>query len=457
MTAFLTPEAAFHAVFALVFLIAAAGLIAVRAELGVLLTAVAMAVTLNLRYSMTGEQRSLAVDVGGLSIGLLDVLAALMLVVAAARTIRRGSIRSWEVVPWLLLVLVGANAIRGIRQFPSQQVLNELRPWLYLIATVLFSSLLPRVRVSRRLLVGGLAAYTTWLVCVAVVGFAATGVRTVTEHAYADGRLVDARPVAASGGLVLAEVLLLAAGARPYFRRAWCWWSTLATLGLMVVLLQHRTVWVATILAIAYLAADAVRRGGRGRRIAIPALAAGALVTFVVAVTGALRNTAIAASTDNALGRNNTLSWRILGWQELLGEQRNLSDQLLGEPFGRGFERVVDGVTLTVSAHSEYVATVLRLGLIGLLAIGYVLIVAWRSADAVGDSLHIPPRFLRAVLVLLILYGATYSWDPVQGVVLGLFVGFMAPRPDGGTAPSNRARTPSSSRVSTAVPSIPAR
>lgn len=456
MAALLTPEAAFHAAFALVFLVAAAAVVAVRMELGLLLVAAAMAVTLNLRYSAGGGRRSLAVDLGGLSIGLLDVLAALMLVIAAFRTIRRVSIRSWETVPWLLLVLVCGNAVRGGREFPTQEVVNELRPWLYLIATVLFASLVPRVRAGRRLLVGGLVLYTAWLVGVAIAGFATTGVRTVTDMAYADGRLVDPRPVAASGGLVLAEVLLLTAGCRGFFRRGW-WWATLAVLGLLVVLLQHRTVWVAAIVAIAYLLAEAVRRGGRARRIAIPVLAAGGVATFVIAVTGALRHTALAASTDNAFSQGNTLSWRILGWQELLGERRSFGDQLLGEPFGGGFERVVDGVTLTVSAHSEYVATVLRLGLVGLLAVGFLLLVAWRSADAAGVALGIPPRFLRAVLILVILYGTTYSWDPMQGVVLGLLVGFTKRRPEPERVPAGRVPTPSSSREPALAPSTPVR
>lgn len=455
MTALLNPQTAFYVGCALVLLVAAAVLLAVRPEFGLLATAATLAVTLNLRFSRTGEPRALNLHVGSVSVALLDVLAMTMLAVAVLRRLRRSSMQAWELLPWLLLALAGFNMVRGIRQFPLQQVVNETRPWLYLIAMVVFAALVPGTGRSRRILVGGLAVYTGWLFAVVLHGFATTGVRTVTDVAYAGDRVVDPRPVSASGALVLAMVLMLVAGFRRHLSGP-VWYGLLGVLGLVVVLLQHRTVWVATAVALTYVGMRAIRRGGRARRMAIPALSTGALAAIVIATTGLLRQSALADSVSNALGQDNTLSWRILGWRQLLAGDRELTDLVVGEEFGRGFARVVNGVTLTVSAHSQYIATLLRFGLIGLVLIGLLLVRAWRNADAAGAELHISPTALRAVVILIACYGLTYSWDPVEGMALGLLASSTARRWVG-AAGRGRTTTPSPKPESAGAPSTVSR
>lgn len=454
MAALLTPQTAFYLASMAVLAAAVAAVLWVRPEIGLLVVGLVMAVTLNLRFAREGEPRSLAVDVAGLSVGILDLLAILMLAVAAFRRLWRGSVETWELVTWSMALLTGINAVRGLQAFPLEQVMNETRPWLYLWAVLLFSGTVRVTRSMWRTLGTGLVAYTGWLVAVAVAGFAATGVNTVTAQIQLGNYLVDPRPVAASGALVLADAMLLLIVFRRRMRRL-LWLVAFVTVGLVVILLQHRTVWIAVAVGLGYAAMTAIRKGGHARRAALAASAMIAVPAIIGLTTGALQQSVLAGSASNAAGQQSTFLWRLLGWRQLVGGDRDILEVIVGEPFGRGFLRVVNDVTLTVSAHSQYVSTYLRLGLIGLVGVGWLVVLAWRGAAVAGAQLQVSPDLLRGLVILVVLYGVTYSWDPFQGVVLGLLITLSrAPRrvPDGEAG--GPATTPSPPPAASGVPAI---
>lgn len=424
MAALLTPQTAFYLVAAVVLMTALGALLVLRPETGLLLVALAMALTLNLRFSRGDDVRALAINAGGVfSVGLLDVLAVLMITVAAFRRVWRGSLAIWELAVWSMVVLTGVNTIRGLSEFPLEQVANEVRPWLYLWATIAFSGSVTLTRGMRRTLAAGLVGYGFWLIGAAVLGFSVTGVNGVTATTYIDGNLVDPRPVAASGALVLAEALVVLIAFRRRISRL-LWLLAASATGLVVILLQHRTMWVATALALAYIAVAGLWKGGHARLAAAGGVAGGIALAVMARVTGVFHDTVLASSASNAVGEHNTFLWRVLGWQQLVGDDRGRLDSVLGKPFGSGFLRVVNDVTLTVSAHSQYVSTYLRLGFLGLVAVALLVGIAWRAAAPAGAVLGVAPTLLRGLVILVVLYGATYSWDPFQGVVLGLLIAF---------------------------------
>ena len=132
----------------------------------------------------------------------------------------------------------------------------------------------------------------------------------------------------------------------------------------VVVLLQHRTVWVALAVGLLILA---VRRHSNARRRALGLLGATALVVLTLGLLLSGQNDALTES----LGRStdtHTFEWRYEGWIDLLeGRQAPEGlDILIGTPYGLGYEREVLGIRQDLSPHNYYLETYLRHGLIGL-------------------------------------------------------------------------------------------
>lgn len=221
----------------------------------------------------------------------------------------------------------------------------------------------------------------------------------------------------------------------------------IAVLVASLVVLQQRTVWIATAIAGVYLGFLALRAGGRARLAA----ALGAALAFVVVaagfLTGAVQRSVVAVSAENITQSDNTLTWRFDGWKDLLTKNFGTVQAVIGEPFGSGYSRTVNGVNVTVSPHSHYVEMFLRFGVIGSVAFVVLTVFAWRAAPAAAIRLNLDTGAIRAVLVALVVAGVTYRWDIMQGLVLGTILGAAAPStqvaaPEPGGARRGQSRLP---------------
>lgn len=226
--------------------------------------------------------------------------------------------------------------------------------------------------------------------------------------------------------LFIAQALILAI----YLRLHSAATSSLALLPLFasaVLILQHRTVWVVTLMclfAILYL-----ERKARGRLVgnlaALTIVAAAVLIPLLLAgdyldvVTESLQ-----ASVTEAQGEQSTFVWRVLSWQELLKGWAASGpwQYLFGNPFGTGSARFIPGVAqeITVSAHSYYVQTLLRIGLVGIIPL---IAVYFRAITALYRSEDAHDRFpRRGFLVLLLghlMYFITYPPSYTDSILLG--------------------------------------
>ena len=146
---------------------------------------------------------------------------------------------------------------------------------------------------------------------------------------------------------------------------------------LFVVVLNRRTVWLALLVGVAVIM---LRNRRLGRR-AVVMVAAAAVITAAVYLALPRLGRESGRLTSSGTG---TLDWRIEGWQALLETwSRDPVSWLIGQPFGSGFARRVEGMEVVLEAHNFYLTTLLRTGTVGLVALivltGGLLRVLWRT------------------------------------------------------------------------------
>ena len=209
--------------------------------------------------------------------------------------------------------------------------------------------------------------------------------------------------------------------------------GSLVMLGLVLVL-QHRSVWVATAGALALVAwhqrAAVARKAMTITGMVLVMLAA---VTLLMALNPSNRLVeTLVKSTVSVTESRGTHTDRLEGWQALLGDYASYSPQewLLGKPYGTGYERYSGGRLETYSPHNFYVQLLLRIGAIGVLLLLWVhfslrsrlLRVASRGAN---ETLY---TVFLAIMVANLLYFIPYQGFYLQGAFYGMLIGYLATR-----------------------------
>jgi O-antigen ligase len=309
----------------------------------------------------------------------------------------------------------------------------EFRGFFYLCSAVLYFASFPLC--SRRLK----SLATVWLAGAAVLlalaifrwsaGLLHPGLASHWAEVGGGHRM---RVLNASQTFFLAQALLIAL----YFRRrsaprgAWTSLSVLiAMLAAAVILLQHRSVWVSLLLAIA---AICWREGVFRRLVSAGALAAvlGSSLYFAAPAVFSRENSvadSLATSVEEPFNPDHgTLGWRVEMWQAYLLEFLNASnfEKLTGKGFGNPASYAVDTIETVDSAHNYYVFTLNRtgiLGLAGLLAAQAAMLRMLRRNNAAPRWNH--TGLLFGIVVSQLVYYTVYSPSPDQGFLAGAVLG----------------------------------
>ncbi len=200
---------------------------------------------------------------------------------------------------------------------------------------------------------------------------------------------------------------------------------------LAVLLLQHRSVWVATIVGLGVLYIGEPRLRGRFVRMSVLGSLVGAILLIPLTIFGVMDPiyTALDESVaETMLSHGSTLTWRMQSNQELFSQWLNggLREYLIGKPFGSGYERFLSdlGHVTNYSPHNFYIQMLLRVGALGvtvvLVAYLYAARRLWvaRVQDAAsGFAGYLP---LAAVLVSSLVFFYPYGAHFIQGMFLGL-------------------------------------
>jgi len=360
---------------------------------------------------------------GPVRVGTGDILFVVMLTAAVARLLR---IQRFTTPQRLLIafgLLVAWSIMRGADPFGVPAAVNEARRFLRFIGVALyFSTVEPRRELLDR--IGRL-----WLG--AALGLSALAV--MRWGALAAG-VTQGMLASATGGvrvLTASETLFVAFGAFLAFpmladpQRKLTRYLGPAML-VVVVLLQHRSVWVVAASGTVYLLY-------RQRTLAKHALTA---LVAAVAVLAVLVSTVFydeeAAATEQlaqSAQSTGTWEWRVAGWTALLRDSgpEGPEELLTGRPFGTGWERQLGplGRTVEVSPHNYYLTVFLRGGVLGLAAILLLYGFALRGTHLAARQGHLrssllEPDVMHVIIAVTLVYFIPYSTENEHGLLLGL-------------------------------------
>lgn len=185
---------------------------------------------------------------------------------------------------------------------------------------------------------------------------------------------------------------------------------------LMVLVLQHRTLWFVTAIVAIWAVVKNVKFDLHYiyRMIWWLAIAIVVILSAFYVFTDLRRF--IWKSVEEAFDpRNSSIIDRYEGWVELLRPSSfSVRQWIIGKPFGTPYIRLVLTRITEYSPHSHFVSWVLRSGFIGV----FCWLMLWRQ----GFSRRSGNHWAKIVVITQILFGITYSLPPEQGLVLGLAI-----------------------------------
>lgn len=325
---------------------------------------------------------------------------------------------------WLLLLfsaMMGVSLVRGLAEFGSGVGFEARRNVLFVVLALYFASFSYDARMLSRLK-GLLSVTAAVVVLIAGVRWMQLLVQPSGWHYWMDK--VTGSPfrvlVAGQAGYLGQVFVLLALAPRlerqkmTSSHRTW-----LYVLPFVILLLQHRSVWVAVSAAVVWLF---IKNPGSYKRF-VPAMYGGLVLLIVLALvlpaasSGGIFDS-LTSSVAEAFGDRSSLQWRLLSWAGLMTPDHLTGmDYVIGQPMGSGFLRYVWGEAVDVQPHNYYVEAFLRTGTIGLISLLGLYFTLLRRLKPGGDR-----TALSALLVLQMLYFAAYGTQFEHGVFLGLAV-----------------------------------
>lgn len=359
------------------------------------------------------------IEVAGIGVDPVDVVNLVALGAAVIR-MRRGP-RGWQ---WALLgavALIVLGTLRGLVQLGGGALLG-FRLELYFVLPALFVATLPAATSARLVRPVVLFGVAIALVAVARWVLFALGAGPWIEGGgrYAIPRVIDSSPalwVAFAG--VAGTVALIERGTSQVRWKLQA--LTAITLG-VVVLAQHRSVWVATA---AMLAAALVmtRRRWLMKAAVVVVAAVGVLAIEVVGLGDAGQ---IGESLTVAATNTNTWVWRLERWVNVWSThaERGIGAIVFGSGYGYGWVTGVIG-TWEASPHNGFLQIAVRIGLVGALLVFAPYVTALRRLRTGGGTRS---RITWLWVVGALVFYIPYSGNMLTGILLGLAISSSASR-----------------------------
>ena len=360
---------------------------------------------------------------GQTRVSVTDLVSALVFAAAIARLLRLR--RFHRVHRWLVLlaVMLFLSLIRGVVAFGPQASISDFRQYLFFAGVALyFATFPPSVRLYNRIGQIWLAMTIPMMVLVCLrwlAVFAGIDLGVPAEKFGADAaiRVIDGPYTFFLAG---AFVLTIPAWLRGE-RAGWIRWMSIVLL-LFVLVLNRRTVWLAVLVGVAVLSLRDRRLGPR----AIVLATLGAVLTAIAFVSlGGLRE----GTQPLIESGSGNFDWRVQGWSELVaGWSGSLTDWAVGQPFGSGFAREIEGIATDTHPHNFYLETMIRTGLAGLFALialtAGLLRALWHTGT--HDTGLLGPGVIPALLAMQIVWFVTWVPGSEQGMVTGIAAALVA-------------------------------
>jgi hypothetical protein len=361
---------------------------------------------------------SLSVTMSSFRVSALDALCAILLGVGIFRALTLG-VRSFaRGLSLALFALLVVHIARGTLDFSLHEAITTSRPWIYFTAPLVFAATAPKPwdrRVWKLIASTGIA-----LALISIPYFLIDGLHTATQYVYRNGELTTARPIVAAGALVVLQAaILLPVLGWPSRRKSM---AVASAMIVVVVLVQHRTVWVAALAMAAIGFVSWSRRRMRGAQSLVFGATGVIFLMLPVLVYGFLRSGALVQSAVETTHSHSTLAWRTTSWQELIASHHSLSDVATGGPAGASWARQIAGSAVELSPHNAYVEAFLRFGLPGLVIFLGLWVVVWKGRASIPRHVGMTSTAIVLLLTSQALFGIAYSLGEVQGLIFGIFI-----------------------------------
>ncbi len=368
------------------------------------------------------------ITVGAFNIYTTDLACAALVAAALVVLIRNGSLpdrKLWPAIVLLLLVVV--NLARGASAFGLKSAGNGVRSLMYLIvpliAVVLVAS---AVQVQPQRLAKWLIAVGCVLTLVAVARWSGLLAIPESPELLEDFREVP-RVLPAEYAILIGQATL-AIVYLQVTRGVALWGIGLAgVLSTATLLLQHRSVWLATLVGLAWLAARTFRVFKR-TWVQVGALSLVAAVVLMVFAGSKIASGVVSlvqSNLEETQQEDSTWNWRVEGFSE--AAERAFAgravETMLGPPAGRDIESVTEA---SIHIHNRYLDTLAYYGVTGVTIFILWLIAVGRRIGG-WIQLRIQPTgeafgavFLQALLLSQLTYFIPYSGGILQGILLAL-------------------------------------
>jgi hypothetical protein len=358
------------------------------------------------------------VTVGGFTVTTSDAVFSMVVTAGIARHLRMEQATRLRRLLTLICVLTIVALVRGVLLYGPESAVREFRTFLQFFgAAWYFATVKPtserRERIAKvwlvvaAVLVG--VALMRWAALAA--GLPPTGIFT-REREVAGLRVIDNRStLIVAQGLLMILPLVLRKQASQWQRRLFF------VLIPVLVVLQHRTIWLVLIVGGMLL----LQRSGAvtTEKFAV-ILGLGAIVLTLLIMNPGYQESGIVERSPVDTG---SLEWRWNSWVALLADETAGVEWVSGTPFGSGFERQLNGVTVDIIPHNWYVEIAYRLGVIGILpfVVLYAAVVRrWRGGRHRLQLLDRPTLYV--LLLTQLLYFMFWDPGPEQGILLGLMI-----------------------------------
>lgn len=376
---------------------------------------------------------------GGIQVYVTDLVSGLLLGAAAARLLRLRRFDRFHRWLVLLAIVLLLSLARGAATFGPQASIADFRQYLFFTGVALYFATFPlsiglNDRIGRIWLLMTipmmLLVTLRWLAVFAGIDLGIPAEKFGNDAAI---RVIDG-PY--NFFLAHAFVLTIPAWLRGEQAR-WLRWTSVMAL-LYVLVLNRRTVWLAILVGVAVLMLRDRRLGRRAMALVV----LGTVVTVIAFVAlGGLQE----GSQPLVKSGSGNLTWRVEGWSELVGAwSQSPTNWAIGQPFGSGFARLVEGSETTSHPHNFYIETMIRTGVAGLLAIlaltAGLLRALWRTPAR--DTGLLGPGVIPALLAMQLVWFLTWVPGSEQGIVTGLAIAVAAARLSGRLRPAGPAPGP---------------
>ncbi len=349
----------------------------------------------------------------------------IVLAAALAATIRQitGVERGMASLIWLLTLACWALALaRGMATFGPVDALIGFRKFLYVGVLGLYVLSFPigSRDILRFFVMWAVAAGLLSLYAALVMIDSSFSLR-IEEQFISNYIFANERALPAVGALFIAQSALV--GLSLSLRDQHLPWRILAVALLpLVVVLYHRTVWVAVLAGIFVLLIADPRRGMR----MLPMLMLIGIVSiFSLLLMSSFGLDLVARSLRDAVLEPldysaSSIGWRVEGWQVLVSRAIGEGPLriLFGAGFGVDYVRRIGWSTVAHSPHNLYVEIFLTAGLLGLMPFlwffGHTLYRAFIDTDYTLRTTRI------VLLSSLMIFGLSYNFNYEQGLLLGM-------------------------------------